>query len=213
MIWLKDIDDVAYRYRWCSFIHSFLRLYSASSRDYYTDALPAQSWTKKDFRERCKIWKGGPSEGAAAQRGDHSMLMDPQPKKPFVASAKCAHATKSSPVTAWLWNTDVALKHRWCCLKIQMIWLIDTDDENWVLWNCLDVRENSFTVLISELNWLNFQLFPVHGWQDVSWGFCSAGFDGFTSSAPLRKSTIRFLSTISTWSSVCGWLCLLDHLR
>jgi len=37
--------------QWISFIHSG-DLYSASSRDYYSEALPAQSRTKKkDFRE------------------------------------------------------------------------------------------------------------------------------------------------------------------
>src|SRR6218665_2668446 len=72
-----------------SFIHSFIHsgdLYSAYSRDYYSEALPAQSRTKKkDLRERCKIWKGGPSARNAAQTGDHSMLMDPQSKRPFAA--------------------------------------------------------------------------------------------------------------------------------
>src|SRR6218665_870822 len=34
---------------------------------------------KRRTSERCKIWKGGPSARNAAQRGDHSMLMDPQP--------------------------------------------------------------------------------------------------------------------------------------
>src|SRR6218665_361234 len=46
-----------------SFIHSFIHsadLYSASSRDYYSEALPAQSRTKRRTSERCKIWKGGP---------------------------------------------------------------------------------------------------------------------------------------------------------
>src|SRR6218665_1576290 len=33
--------------------------------------------------EKCKIWKGGPPEGKKAQRGDHSMLMDPQSKRPL----------------------------------------------------------------------------------------------------------------------------------
>src|SRR6218665_532054 len=37
------------------YIHSFIHsgdLYSTSSRDYYSEALPSQSWTKKkDFRE------------------------------------------------------------------------------------------------------------------------------------------------------------------
>jgi len=40
---------------------------------------------KRRTWERCKIWKGGPSATNAAQRGDHSMLMDPQPKRPFAA--------------------------------------------------------------------------------------------------------------------------------
>src|SRR6218665_3964934 len=35
--------------------------------------------------ERCKLWKGGPSARNAAQRGDHSLLMDPQQKWPFAA--------------------------------------------------------------------------------------------------------------------------------
>ena len=40
---------------------------------------------RRSTSERCKIWKGGPSEGTAAQREDHSMLMDPPPKRPFAA--------------------------------------------------------------------------------------------------------------------------------
>ena len=47
--WTPLGRDVAY------FMHSFIHsgdLYSASSRDYYSEALPAQSRTKKkDFRE------------------------------------------------------------------------------------------------------------------------------------------------------------------
>jgi len=65
-----------------SFIHSFIHsgdLYSTSSRDYYSEALPDQPQTKRRTSERCKIWKGGPSARNAAQRGVHSMLMDPQP--------------------------------------------------------------------------------------------------------------------------------------
>jgi len=50
-----------------SFIHSG-DLYSASSRDYCSEALPAQSRPKKkDTPERCKIWKGG----------HHLSLIDP----------------------------------------------------------------------------------------------------------------------------------------
>src|SRR6218665_1603874 len=67
-----------------TFIHSG-DLYNASSRDYYSEAIPAQSRTKRRTSERCKIWKGGPSVRNAAQRGDHSMLMDPQPKRLFAA--------------------------------------------------------------------------------------------------------------------------------
>ena len=32
--------------------------------------------------KRCKIWKGGQSEGTAAQRGDHAMLMERNRKSP-----------------------------------------------------------------------------------------------------------------------------------
>src|SRR6218665_377491 len=72
-------------------IHSFIHsgdLYSASSRDYYSEALPAQSRTKRRTSERCKIWKGGPSARNAAQREDHFMLMDLQPKGPSLHNSQ-----------------------------------------------------------------------------------------------------------------------------
>jgi len=40
---------------------------------------------RRKTSERCKVWKGGSPEGIAAQNGKNSMLMDPQPKKPFAA--------------------------------------------------------------------------------------------------------------------------------
>src|SRR6218665_2312114 len=46
------------RFSFISFIHSG-DLYSASSTDYYSEALPAQSRTKKKDLERYKTWKGG----------------------------------------------------------------------------------------------------------------------------------------------------------
>jgi len=42
-------------------IHSFIHsgdLYSASSRHYYSEALPAQSRQRRRTWRRCKIWKG-----------------------------------------------------------------------------------------------------------------------------------------------------------
>src|SRR6218665_1431347 len=51
---IKDLspkDHITYTE---TFIHSFIHsgdLYSASSRDYYSEALPAQPRTKKDLRE------------------------------------------------------------------------------------------------------------------------------------------------------------------
>jgi len=35
--------------------------------------------------EKCNIWKGGPSARKAVNKGDHSMLMDPQQKMPAIA--------------------------------------------------------------------------------------------------------------------------------
>jgi len=58
------------------FTHSFIHvdLYNASSRDYYSEAFPAQSRPKKkDFREMYNLeWFA--TARNAAQKGDHSML-------------------------------------------------------------------------------------------------------------------------------------------
>ena len=75
LLWVMICLEVTGCLCWSTFIHSG-DLYSASSRDYYSEALTAQSRTKTS--ERCKIWKGGPSEMTAAQREDHSMLTQPK---------------------------------------------------------------------------------------------------------------------------------------
>src|SRR6218665_2436431 len=68
-----------------SFIHSFiLETYIAPLQETTTQrcSQPIHG-QKRRTSERCKIWKGGPSARNATQRGDHSMLMDPQPKRAF----------------------------------------------------------------------------------------------------------------------------------
>src|SRR6218665_1744232 len=69
------------------FIHSFiLETYIAPLQETTTQRCSQPSHgQKRRTSERCKIWKGGPSARNAAQRGDHSMLMYPQPKRPFAA--------------------------------------------------------------------------------------------------------------------------------
>ena len=64
------------------FIHSFiLDTYITPLQEATTQRRSQPSHgQKRRTSERCKIWKGGPSARNAAQRGDHSMLMDPQPK-------------------------------------------------------------------------------------------------------------------------------------
>src|SRR6218665_2752877 len=66
-------------------IHSFiLETYIAPLQETTTQRRSQPSHgQKRRTSERCKIWKGGPSARNAAQRGDHSMLMDPQSKRPF----------------------------------------------------------------------------------------------------------------------------------
>src|SRR6218665_3901975 len=68
-----------------SFIHSFWRLIQRLFKRLLLRGAPSSVTDKKKTSERCQIWKGGPSARNEAQRGDHSMLMDPQPKKPFAA--------------------------------------------------------------------------------------------------------------------------------
>jgi len=66
------------------FIHSvILETYIALLQE--TTTLSPDNGQGRWTSERCKIWKGEPSARNAAQRGDHSMLMDPQPKRPFAA--------------------------------------------------------------------------------------------------------------------------------
>src|SRR6218665_2905099 len=69
------------------YIHSFiLETYIAPLQETTTRRRSQPSHgQKRRTSERCKIWKGVPSARNAAQRGDHSMLMDPQPKRPFAA--------------------------------------------------------------------------------------------------------------------------------
>src|SRR6218665_3994321 len=69
-------------------IHSFiLETYIAPLQETRptTQRCSQPSHGQKRTSERCKIWKGGPSARNADQSGDHSMLMDPQPKRPFAA--------------------------------------------------------------------------------------------------------------------------------
>src|SRR6218665_966052 len=65
-------------------LHSFiLETYIAPLQEPTTQRRSQPSHgQKRRTSERCKIWKGGPSARNVAQRGDHSMLMDPQPKRP-----------------------------------------------------------------------------------------------------------------------------------
>src|SRR6218665_743 len=69
------------------FIHSFiLETYIAPLQETTTQRRSQSSHgQKRRTLERCNIWKGGPSARNAAQRGDHSTLMDPQSKRPFTA--------------------------------------------------------------------------------------------------------------------------------
>src|SRR6218665_2343222 len=66
-------------------IHSFiLETYVAPLQETTTQRRSQPSHEQNTrTSERCKIWKSGPSARNTAQRGDHSMMMDPQPKRPF----------------------------------------------------------------------------------------------------------------------------------
>ena len=94
------------------FIHSFiLETYIAPHQETTTQRRYQPSdrqrrWTWK----RCKIWKGGPSEGTAAQRGDHSMLMVPM----WYVYLKWSDDVKFSA-------TDSQLRG-WLILKILLLW-------------------------------------------------------------------------------------------
>src|SRR6218665_3149991 len=70
-----------------SFIHSFiLETYIATLQETTTQRRSQPSHgQKRRTSERCKILKGGSSARNVAKRGGHSMLMDPQPKRPFAA--------------------------------------------------------------------------------------------------------------------------------
>ena len=69
-----------------SFIHSIvMETYIAPLKETTTQKRSQPSHGQRRTWERCKIWMGGPSEGIAAQREDHSRLMDPRPKRPFAA--------------------------------------------------------------------------------------------------------------------------------
>src|SRR6218665_4018783 len=72
---------------WLRFIHSFiLETYIEPLRETTTQRRSQPSHEqKRRTSERCKILKGGSSARNAAQRRDHSMLMDAQPKKPSAA--------------------------------------------------------------------------------------------------------------------------------
>src|SRR6218665_491470 len=81
------------------FIHSFiLETYIAPLQETTTQRRPQPSHgQKRRTSEKCKIWKGRPSARNAAQRGDHSMLMDPQPKRPFAAKRTGTRDQKLTP--------------------------------------------------------------------------------------------------------------------
>jgi len=68
-----------------SFIHSFIETYIAPLQESTTQKRSQPSHGQRRTWERCKIWRDGLSEGTAAQREDHSTLMDPQLKRPFAA--------------------------------------------------------------------------------------------------------------------------------
>src|SRR6218665_1017619 len=72
------------------FIHSFiLETYIVPLQETTTQGCSQPSHRqKRRTSERCKIWKGGPSAGNAAQRGVHSILMDPQPNI-YVCACVC----------------------------------------------------------------------------------------------------------------------------
>src|SRR6218665_851252 len=81
-LWVRMNDLHAHRSFFIhSLIHSFLSLQETTTQRRFKPSHGQRRRTSK----RCTIWKGGLSEVTATQREDHSMLMDPQPKRPFAA--------------------------------------------------------------------------------------------------------------------------------
>src|SRR6218665_1316241 len=85
----------------CVFIHSFIHsgdLYSASSRDYYSEALPAQSRTKKkDFREMQNL-EGWAISKERSSKGRSFHADGPTTEKALrCIIAKRARGTKTHP--------------------------------------------------------------------------------------------------------------------
>src|SRR6218665_1092141 len=80
---LRQIDKTGF-----SFIYSFiLETYIAPLQETTTQSSSQPSHRqRRRTSERCKIWKCGSPEGTTAQRGDHSMLMDPQLNRPITAN-------------------------------------------------------------------------------------------------------------------------------
>src|SRR6218665_406724 len=101
LTYVNAVCESGYNY---SFIHSFIHsgdLYSASSRDYYSEALPAQPRTKKkDLREmenlegwaisteRCSKGRSFHADGSTIEKALRCII------------AKRARGTKNSPLAA-----------------------------------------------------------------------------------------------------------------
>ena len=89
------------------FLHSFiLETYIAPLQDTTTQkrSQPSHGQRRKTW-EKCNIWKGGSSARNAAQHGAHSMLMGPQPKRPFFLLsflAYCLHCFLSSHLPSFV---------------------------------------------------------------------------------------------------------------
>src|SRR6218665_1181962 len=60
-------------YKRPSILHSG-DLYSTSSRDYYSEVLPASTSQRRKTLERCKIWKGRQSEGLTTEKALHCII-------------------------------------------------------------------------------------------------------------------------------------------
>src|SRR6218665_2406718 len=92
------------RYNINLFIHSFIHsedLYNAFSRDYYSEALPAQSRTKKkDFREMYNL-EGWVSSEERSSKGRSFHADGPTTEKPLrCIIANRARGTKNSLLAA-----------------------------------------------------------------------------------------------------------------
>src|SRR6218665_3897319 len=100
----KKSETVIFLAQVHSFIHSFIHsgvLYSASSRDFYSEALPAQSRTKKkDFREMSNL-EGWAISKERNSKGRSFHADGPTTEKVLrCIIAKRARGTKNSPLAA-----------------------------------------------------------------------------------------------------------------